>query len=173
MGIPRIYTRQHVEINSEIELERSASRHLLQVLRLKEKAVIILFNGKGGEYRATINQINKNSVTALPSKFSNYDNESTVKIHLGICMSRGERMDQIIQKSTELGVAEITPIISERTQFRLKVDRKEKKLDHWQHIAISACEQSGRNIIPPINEPQKIGNWIKLINVTTLSLIHI
>jgi 16S rRNA (uracil1498-N3)-methyltransferase len=172
MRIPRIYTERPLEINREVELGQSASRHLSKALRLKEGAAIILFNGEGGQYQATISSINKNSVRALLSEFFQADNESPLEIHLGICISRGERMDHIIQKSTELGVSEITPLFGERTEVKLNSDRQQKKLDHWQQIAISACEQSGRNRIPLINKIQKPEHWVNELEATTKLVLH-
>lgn len=172
MRIPRIYTEHALEVNREVKLGQSASRHLSKALRLKESAKIILFNGAGGQYQANISQISKNLVCALPLEFIEADKESQLAIHLGICISRGERMDHIIQKSTELGVAEITPLISERTEVKLNPERQQKKLDHWQQIAISACEQCGRNRIPSINEIQKSGGWLKEIEAETKLVLH-
>ena len=172
MRIPRIYTEQPLEINREVELGQSASRHLSKALRLKEGAAIILFNGEGGQHQANISQISKNAVSALPSEFIETNNESPLEIHLGICVSRGERMDHIIQKSTELGVTEITPLMGERTEVKLNAERQQKKLDHWQQIAISACEQSGRNHIPSINEIQKPEHWLKENDAATKLVLH-
>ena len=160
MRIPRIYTEQDLSINCEVQLGESASRHLSKALRLKPDANIILFNGSGGEYQAIISAITKKTVSAIPQIFSDSDKESPLDIHLAIGVSRGERMDHIIQKATELGVSEITPLYSERTEVKLQGERLQKKLDHWQQIAISACEQCGRNRIPTINELLKPEQWL-------------
>lgn len=172
MRIPRIYTEQALELDREVTLGQSAFRHLFKALRLKVEAPIILFNGEGGEYDATISRINKISVSALPSAFFGIDNESPLEIHLGICVSRGERMDRIIQKSTELGVTEITPLIGERTEVKLNNERQQKKLDHWQQIIISACEQSGRNRIPSLNPIQKPDKWLSEVEAETKLVLH-
>jgi len=172
MQIPRIYTEQNLSLHSETKLNQSASRHLSKTLRLKINAPIILFNGQGGEYKAEITMISKNSVTARLDQFSEIDNESALDIHLGICVSRGERMDLIIQKSTELGVTEITPLIGERTEVKLNAERQQKRLNHWQQIAISACEQSGRNRVPAINDLQKPTDWVGTIKSETKLVLH-
>lgn len=121
---------------------------------------LILFNGQGGEYRATITAINKKNVEVRVEDFSDIDRQSPLDINLGIGISRGERFDWVLQKATELGVNRITPLLTERTEVKLNGDRLQKKLQHWQQIAISACEQCQRNRLPEIASPQRLDSWL-------------
>jgi len=98
--------------------------------------------------------------------------ESPLRIHLGQGLSRGERMDWAIQKATELGVSEITPIVSERCEVRLKDERAEKRQAHWQQIAISACEQCGRSVVPVIHAPMALADWIKKTEADLKLVLH-
>lgn len=160
MRIPRIYQAVPLAINAEIVLSPEASNHLLRVLRLKEAAKLIIFNGEGGEYSASISRTTKKDCWAKLTEYYAKDIESPVKIHLAQGIARGEKMDFIIQKSVELGVAEITPLFSEFCDVHLDQERQNKRLLHWQNIAINACEQSGRTRIPKINAPQKLSQFL-------------
>jgi 16S rRNA (uracil1498-N3)-methyltransferase len=160
MRIPRIYYPNILHQEDTVILTEQAAKHVLQVLRLQMGAQLTLFNGKGGEYQATISHINKRSISVVVGKFSEIKNESPLYIHLGQAISRGEKMDFTILKAVELGVSEITPLISERCNVKLPEDRLQKKLAHWQAIIISACEQSGRNFIPILHTPIHLNHWI-------------
>ena len=170
MRIPRIFTAQPLAVGSSIQLEEGAARHLSSALRMSAGQNIILFNGRGGEYSAELTEVKKGKVRVAVNDFSDRDLESPLKIHLAIGISRGERMDWIVQKATELGVTEITPLFTERCEVKLSGERLEKKTRHWQQIAISACEQSQRNTVPMINPATAIdqylvgaGNGLKLV----------
>ncbi len=153
----RIYQPQQFETGQTIVLDKSASNHLIRVLRLKDKQTFTLFNGKGGEFLASL-QITGKKATVYIQSFTETDNESPLKIHLLQGISKGERMDFVVQKSTELGVSQITPVICQRTVVNLKGERLQKKRQHWQKIAISACEQSGRNLLPEISSVCKLSS---------------
>lgn len=172
MRIPRIYHPYILHQNDIVTLAQQSAKHLLQVLRLQVGAQLILFNGQGGEYKATIKQINKKSVSVTVDQFSEKNLESPLHIHLGQAISRGEKMDFTIQKAVELGVTEITPIISERGNIKLTEDRFQKKLTHWHGIIISACEQSGRNFIPVLHEPVHINHWITQSHAGLKFVLH-
>jgi 16S rRNA (uracil1498-N3)-methyltransferase len=148
----RIYQHGNFQAGQSTQLDKAASNHLLKVLRLKNHQVFTLFNGKGGEYTVTL-EISGKAAIAHVAEHTLTDNESNLEIHLYQGISKGERMDFAVQKSVELGVSKITPVFCSHTVVNLKDDRVEKKLQHWQAIAISACEQSGRNIIPEITAP--------------------
>lgn len=150
MKIPRIFLDLELGENLEICLDASQSNHIVRVLRLKEGAELIVFNGRGGQYQATITATGKRETRLLVNTFSNISAESPLDITLLQAVSKGERMDYAIQKSTELGVNRIIPIFSERSVVRIDAKRLEKKLHHWQQVVISACEQCGRNTIPDI-----------------------
>src|SRR3990167_2800674 len=143
-------------------LDPNASHHLLQVLRKKAGESFWIFNGLHlGEFEATLISTGKKSACAKIGAFYERHTESPLKIHLGQAISRGERMDYAIQKSVELGVFEITPLFTEYCQVQLSDHRIEKRVAHWQAIAISAAEQSGRTAVPKIHIPCHFSEWIK------------
>lgn len=160
MRIPRIYQKLDLEVDSTLKLDEDASRHLITVLRLPIDAPIYLFNGDGKKYHARIIDIRKNGLMVHIDKAVLENNESPLRIHLGQAISKGERMDWVIQKTTELGVDKISPLFSERCVVHLKGERIEKRQEHWQRIAISACEQSERNTVPAIQKPIDYVEWI-------------
>ena len=159
MRIPRVYSPQTMAVGDCIELEAGAVRHLTSALRMTSGQLITLFNGQGGEYVAELVEAKKGKATVRITDFDQADRESSLSIHLAIGISRGERMDWIMQKATELGVSEITPLFAERCEVKLSGDRLDKKVGHWQQVAISACEQSQRNRGPQINKPLKLDQW--------------
>jgi 16S rRNA (uracil1498-N3)-methyltransferase len=133
------------------ELPKAASHHCVQVLRYKVGAELTLFNGDGFDYIAQITTIDgKRCWVEITSKVDPL-NESPLSIHLYQGIARGEKMDLIIQKSVELGVTQITPIFTERCNVKLDQKRLNKKQLHWQGVSVSACEQSGRSIVPQVN----------------------
>jgi 16S rRNA (uracil1498-N3)-methyltransferase len=151
MRIPRIFTDQPLSSGANLALTGSAARHLSSALRMTAGQEITLFNGQGGEFAATLTSTAKSQVEVSIGDCREIDRESPLRLHLAIAVSRGERMDWIVQKATELGVTEITPLFSERTEVKLNGERLEKKLRHWQQVSISACEQCQRNRVPIIN----------------------
>ncbi len=157
---PRFYTTQLPAVGEELLLEEGPSRHIAGALRLKPGATLRLFNGRGGEYFARLVDVGKRQVNVAVEEFLPEERESPLPISLGLALSRGERMDYAVQKSTELGVAKITPLFTERTEVRLKGDRLEKKQRHWEQVAISACEQCGRNRPPLIEPVRELGAWL-------------
>ena len=160
MQIPRIHTATPITPESLLELDESARRHVAQVLRMRVSAPLTLFDGTGGEFPATIHTIEKRSLTVQTGKRVERERESPLAIHLFQGVSKGERMDYVIQKATECGVSEITPLLCERTVVRLDSRRMERKLDHWRKVAISACEQCGRNRVPPIHPPLSYSTFL-------------
>jgi len=161
MRIPRIYTSAELVLNTLIELDSEASNHVGKVLRMKSGYQITLFNGDGADYAATISEVTKRTVTVSIDDSIETNTESCLYTHIGQVISRGDRMDYMIQKSTELGVSEITPLTSERCEVKLKGDREEKRVKHWQQIAISAAEQCGRSKVPAINSIMSLDEWVK------------
>jgi 16S rRNA (uracil1498-N3)-methyltransferase len=160
MRIPRIFIDVPLDENQTLELPKETSHYLTRVLRLPVDAQLRVFNGLGGEYPAQIHEASKNSVQIKTGNLHSADNSSPLHIHLGISLSKGERMDFVIQKATELGVAEISLLNSERTEVRLKGDRVEKRVEHWRKVSISACEQCGSNRVPVIHPPVTLSNWL-------------
>ena len=160
MRITRIYTPQRLHSNTLVVLEPEPSRHLARVLRLGVGDSLTLFDGYGGEYPGEIAAVDKKHVHVMTGSHRPRDCESTLDIHLGIAVSRGERMDWIVQKSTELGVTAVTPLSTAHAGVKLAGERMDKKMQHWQQIAISACEQCGRNRLPTIHPLQAIDVWL-------------
>ena len=143
-------------------LPEAAAHYIGRVLRLPAGAAVQLFDGSGMEFRGELLEVGKKQVSVELKEEVPGMPESSLRIHLGQGLSRGERMDWAIQKATELGVAEITPIVSERCEVRLKDERADKRLAHWRQIAISACEQCGRSVIPQINPPVALAEWLSV-----------
>lgn len=160
MHTPRIYIETDLLTGKEIKLPQEASQHI-HVLRLKCNDVLVLFNGNGEEYTAILQRESKNCAQVMLTGCSKPQVESPLKINIVQGLARGEKMDFIIQKATELGVKTITPLITEYCNVNLSDDRLEKRLLHWQAVAISAAEQSGRCSIPKIQPAQKITTWLK------------
>ena len=155
----RIFQPYIINQNSLITLDDNAFNHLIRVLRMKSGESITLFNGSNQITPAVIHEVNKKKVVVKSSSTIFDNRESPLNIHLGQVISRGDKMEFTIQKSVELGVTTITPLLSERCGVRLDQERLEKKVQQWQKIIISACEQCGRNIVPTINPVSKLENW--------------
>lgn len=156
----RIYQSVTLASQTSISLDERASHHVARVLRASVGEALTIFNGEGGEYDAIIIRIDKKSVQVALKQFHAREAESPLQIHLAQGIARGEKMDFIVQKAVELGVTKITPLITERCNVKLDPLREEKRLQHWQAIAISACEQSGRNRLPIISAPQTLFAWL-------------
>lgn len=156
----RIYQQQKLIADSTLVLDSEGSHYLGRVLRLKPGDAVNLFNSNDGEFSATVERVDRHSVTVkLLEKQENFANPQ-LAVHLGLGLSRGERFDYAIQKSTELGVSLITPVVTEFCEVRLGQDRLQKKSAHWQKVAISASEQCGRSSVPEIGEPMDLGEWL-------------
>jgi 16S rRNA (uracil1498-N3)-methyltransferase len=157
MRLSRVYLDNPLALNALISLPKEIAHYLGNVLRLRVDDELLVFNSKQGEFRARVIAVTKRAVDIelLEKKRGVHDSarQTSMCIHLILGLSRGDRMDFAVQKSTELGVNEITPIYTEYGEVRLKPERVEKKLQHWQKIAISACEQSGRVDVPVIHKP--------------------
>lgn len=172
MRIPRIYTDQTLQAQAEIELDDNASHYVSKVLRMQAGRELVLFNGRGGEYAATIADAGKKTVRVVVSAFADTERESPLAVHLGIGVSRGERMDWVLQKATELGVTRITPLFTERTEVKLTGPRLEKKQQHWQQILISACEQCQRNTLPELAPAERLDLWLPGVTESARFVLH-
>lgn len=170
MRIPRIYLPSRLELNNLVELNEHAFQHVVKVLRLKQNSKIILFDGKGNECSAVLHEVNKKNAFAKVEEIFNINTESNIMIHLGLGISKGERMDYAIQKSIELGVKEVTPLFTKHCVVNLDKKRIQKKLQHWQGVIISACEQCGRSVIPTLNTPITLNDWSEQIDELCLIL---
>ncbi|MGX2957374.1 16S rRNA (uracil(1498)-N(3))-methyltransferase [Ursidibacter arcticus] len=161
MRIPRIYHPELLAGKTRCVLSEDATNHVGRVLRMNEGAELVLFDGSNYTFSAQISQISKKQIEVEILSHQLDNRESNLPIHLGQVISRGDRMEFTIQKSVELGVTTITPLWSERCGVKLEGERQDKKLQQWQKIAISACEQCGRNVIPEIRPIMKLTDWCK------------
>ena len=159
MRIPRLFLDRPLTSNKSIELSPTRAHYLSNVLRLKAESPLVVFNGHGGEFSATISTTTKKNTVIEIGSFLDNDNESPIFTELAIGVSKGDRMDWIVQKSTELGVNAIIPLLTERSEVKLSSERWEKKVAHWNEVIISACEQCGRNRLPAIQKPQTLNAY--------------
>jgi 16S rRNA (uracil1498-N3)-methyltransferase len=167
MRVTRIHVPGPLAAGTDVVLPTQAAEHLTRVLRLEPGAVLTIFNGEGGEYSATLAQVGKR-VQARVRSHDPVERESPLEIILLQGVARGERMDLIVQKATELGVSRIVPVLAERSVVKLDVKQRERKRAHWQSIAISACEQCGRNRVPEVSAPAAPGDAIPALPAGSL-----
>lgn len=160
MRIPRIYQAGSIPLQQEFALAEDGANHIGRVLRMRAGDELCLFNGDGQNYQALLTAVEKKHV--LVKAISSNDNpvESPLKLHLGQGISRGDRMDFVIQKAVELGVTEITPLFTERCGVKLDAERLAKRTEQWQKIAIAACEQSGRSVVPLVHTAIHLTKWL-------------
>ncbi len=170
MRLTRCFVEAPLRSGAEIALPESATAHLVRVLRLREGDDCVLFNGDGFDYAAKIAAISKREVRAQVVSAAEIRNESPLRIVLLQGIARGEKMDLILQKATELGVAAVLPVNSERSEVKLDAERAAKRLDHWRSVVVSACEQSGRAIVPDVLAPQTLAGAARSVD-TALKLI--
>ena len=152
--------RQDLATGTEIGLPEAAVAHAVRVLRLRVGARLALFNGDGKDYEAELIALGQREARARIVSARVATNESPLRITLAQALARGEKMDLIVQKATELGVAEIVPLVTERSEVKLDATRADKRLEHWNAVAISACEQSGRARVPQLHLPQTMEDWL-------------
>lgn len=161
MSNPRIYQQSHFSVNDTVKLSDDAFGHIVRVLRLGNEDSITLFNGTElKQYQAKLIDVTKKHASAQIISEQILANESPLDLHLGQGISRGDRMDFTLQKSVELGVSKITPLFTERCGVKLTGDRLAKKHQQWQKIVISACEQSGRALVPEVMMPVQLNEWL-------------
>ncbi|GIU25508.1 16S rRNA (uracil(1498)-N(3))-methyltransferase [Shewanella sp. MBTL60-007] len=159
MRVPRIYQQSTLVVGQSVALDDEAAGHVGRVLRMSSGEQVSLFNGDGNDYLAEIISASKKNVEVKILTCEANDSESPLNLHLGQVISRGDRMDFTIQKSVELGVNTITPLFSERCGVKLSGERLEKKIQQWQKIVISACEQSGRSVVPVVRPAMQLADW--------------
>lgn len=153
MRLTRVYLDAVLETGTRVALRGSAASHVIRVLRLHPGDALTLFNGRGGEYLGSIDKSHAGEVTVTVGEQRAVERESPLSLTLAQGVSRGERMDLVVQKATELGVSCIVPVLTARSVVRLDVQQAARKLAHWRGIAIAACEQSGRNRVPEVATP--------------------
>ena len=162
MKISRYYQAQSFELNETVELSKENHRHAVQVLRSDVGSSLILFNGQGGEYVAKFIEVSKRHSQVKIEAFNVINTESPLKTTLVLAMIKPEKMDFAIQKAVELGVDVIQPVYTRRSVVRIKSNRIEKKMGHWQRVVISASEQSGRTRLAQIQAPVDLNSWLAL-----------
>lgn len=160
MRVLRAYTAQALSAPAIITLDETASHHLGRVLRVKPGQAVVVFNGNGGEYAGNVHAVDRRSVQVQLTRFDAVERERATAVHLGLALIKPDRFAWAVEKATELGVAAITPLITRYTDKPPTQEQAEKRRAHWQQIAISACEQSGRNRIPVIHAPQALNDWL-------------
>jgi len=161
MRISRLFIDTPLKTGSPVELNADQLNYVLRVLRLKPGNTVVLFNGQGGEYTGTIRELHKRNGVIDIETFSDIDNESPLNMTLVQCISRGERMDLTLQKATELGVQRIVPVFSEHCTVNLEGKRLEKRHAHWLGVIRSACEQSGRNMVPVLEPATSLDEYLQ------------
>lgn len=171
MRLSRFYVDQPLA-GCRIQLPEASAHYISRVLRMQAGDALQLFDGSGLEFRGVIVEAGKKSVTIELDDGEPGQPDSPLQVHLGQVLSRGERMDWAIQKATELGVTAITPLFSERCEVRLNDERTQKRLEHWQQVAISACEQCGRSSVPQIHAPVAIGQWQNTVAADLKLVLH-
>lgn len=172
MRIPRIYTPQALDVHSEFELEAEAAHHLVKVLRMDVGRELILFNGNGNQYSATITRTTKKTAFVSILSQEHKPNSSPVQIELAIGISKGDRFDWVLQKATELGVSRITPLFTSRCEIKLSGERLSKKMTGWQKTVIGACEQCQRNELPKLAEPLNIDDFVSQAAAELKFVLH-
>jgi 16S rRNA (uracil1498-N3)-methyltransferase len=171
MATPRFYSPEKLSPGSVIKLSDNAAVHASRALRMKVGDQAVLFNGDGNDYLCTLTFMSKSEVSAKVKSALPSNSESPLNITLIQAISSGDRMDFTIQKAVELGVNTIQPISSQRSVVKLSGDRAEKRRDHWQNVVISACEQSGRAIVPPVEPAISLPQWLSLSKTAALRII--
>lgn len=157
--MPRFYCPTPLPPGATLALPAGAARHV-QVLRLQPGAAITLFNGEGGECEATVTRMGRSDVEVQVVSHTALEREAQRAVHLALGMPANERMDWLVEKATELGAVSLQPLQAERSVLRLTGERAEKKQAHWQGVAIAACEQCGRNRVPPVQAVQTVPAWL-------------
>jgi 16S rRNA (uracil1498-N3)-methyltransferase len=159
----RVYSSRPLTVDEQCDLDDRASRHLARVLRVKPGERLSVFNGDGNNYQGAIVSASKHQVSVLIDGIEPAETESSLNTCLALAVSKGDRFEWAIKKATELGVTTFVPILSQRVDVRLSPERWQKKQEHWQQIVISACEQSGRAVVPKVKEPTTLSQWLSCV----------
>lgn len=159
MTTPRFHVEATLTPGARIELPRDAAHHAIRVLRLHEADAVVLFDGSGGEYPSHILASSRDSVVVQVDSFNPVERESPLAVTLAQGISAGDRMDLTLQKAVELGAYALQPLLAERSLVRLKGERGESRREHWQRVALSSCEQCGRNRVPRVGAAIPVGDY--------------
>lgn len=161
MRLSRLYLSQPISAHGEILADDALAHYVRDVLRLRKDDAVILFDGRGGEYEGAVLEVHRHGLKLAVGAWRERNSESALHTELGLGISRGERMDYAVQKAVELGASRITPLLTEHTVVKLSGERREQRRLHWQKVAVSACEQSGRCRVPEVAEPVALEAWLK------------
>ena len=156
--MPRIHCPTPLAEGAVVELPAAGARHV-QVLRLQPGDPLTLFDGRGGQWAAQIQRMGRSSVHVQVMQHESIEREPAREVHLAVGVPANERMDWLLEKAAELGAASVQPLLTERTVLRLADERARRKQEHWQAIAVAACEQCGGNRVPPVHEPVAFARW--------------
>ncbi len=159
---PRIHCPQALAPGSALDLPPGAARHV-QVLRLQPGAPLVLFDGRGGEWRAVVRHMGRSDVQVVLESHDPVEREARRAVHLAVGMPANERMDWLVEKATELGAASIQPLLAQRSVVRLAGERAGRKQAHWHGVAVAACEQCGRNRVPVVHPPLELAAWLQTV----------
>ncbi|MDE2451452.1 MAG: 16S rRNA (uracil(1498)-N(3))-methyltransferase [Gammaproteobacteria bacterium] len=160
MRLTRVHVPGPLAAGGRQTIEGDAANHIVRVLRLEPGDPLTVFDGRGGEYSARIDAVRKGAVVIEVLQGSASERESPLSLTLAQGVSRGERMDWVVQKASELGVTRIIPVLTERTVVKLDARQAERRLLHWRGIAVAACEQSGRTRVPDIASPLELDDFL-------------
>ena len=159
--VPRLFHDGPIDAGAPLVLDADASHHALRVLRLAPQDELVLFNGDGRRWPARIVSADRRGATVLPGAPSTAGTESRLAIVLAQALPAGDKMDWVVEKATELGVASIRPLLSARSVTRLDADRAARRLAHWRRVAIAACMQCGRDRVPEVAAPRALADWLR------------
>jgi 16S rRNA (uracil1498-N3)-methyltransferase len=171
MRLHRVYVNLPLRAGQQ-QVPEPAAGHLVRVLRLRPGDPVVLFNGDGKDYPGELTSVRRGTVSVQLAAAGEDEPSPPLRIHLGIGVSKGERMDLGLQKSVELGVAGITPLFTQRSVVRLSGERLARRQSHWQGVIIAACEQSGRRRLPDLHPAQTLGSWLEVPHASPLLLDH-
>jgi 16S rRNA (uracil1498-N3)-methyltransferase len=161
----RFHVQGKLGNGSEVRLQPDAAHHAVRVLRLAVGEPVVLFDGRGGEFEARITRIDRGDVSVKTGAHLDVERESPLHIRLVQGLSGGDRMDITLQKAVELGVAAIQPVATERSVVKLKNERAQRRVEHWQNLVISACEQCGRNRVPEVSPLMSLPDWLAQLDM--------
>lgn len=166
MRIHRVHCPQNLAPEEQLTLDGKAAHYLGRVLRVSPGQNIILFNGDGTDYVSEVLHVDKKELQLMVRSRLPAVSESSLSVTVVQAISRGERMDQTLQKCTELGATAFRPVFSERVEVRLRGDKLTKRLEHWRSVVVSACEQSGRALVPTVHPPVGLLEWVQAESAT-------
>ncbi|HMW47042.1 MAG TPA: 16S rRNA (uracil(1498)-N(3))-methyltransferase [Cellvibrionaceae bacterium] len=172
MRIPRVYVALPLTAGVDISLPEAQAHYLTRVLRMEAGRPLIVFNGEGGSHNAEIITAGKNNCVIRLVDFTADNHQSPLNCSLAIGISKGERFEFVLQKACELGVTQIYPLFTQRTEVRLDATRQSKKTEHWLQVLISSCEQNGRNLLPQLRAPQTLSEFLPTVAADLKLVLH-